>query len=275
MPARHPHIKQASFGEEFLAEAPLRESEPTKDKPVSQRVDPQSLKSAAGVVHQPAASIAKVVVDDDGNVVEGHLLWMLAMDERRSVTPEHHHYVDRERFDALCEEVHASTEAGELTRALVVEAVVCGRHLGLSVQEIARALNISRSHVSRLVRRAELIDRHRSFFAAGLSISHLEAVSPLDQDRQVRLLTSALEERWTVRRLEKRIREDELTARRAIGFNGLLIELLEDIKLGELATDWKAHPDEWCAHLRRVAKALDERPHIWALLVPHGSRRTA
>src|SRR5207237_1254888 len=98
MPARTLLIEQASFSEEFLAEAPSRELEPPKDKPASRRVDPQTLKSAVGIVHQPSTSIAKVLVDDDGNVVEGHLPLMLAIDERRSVTPEHHHYVGRERF---------------------------------------------------------------------------------------------------------------------------------------------------------------------------------
>jgi len=268
-------VEQTSFGEEFLGEPSSRDSKPERAKPASRCVDPQSLKSSVGVVHQPAASTARVVLDEDGKVAEGHLLWMQAMDERRAVAPEQRHYVGRERFDALCREVHASTEASDLRRSLVVEAVVCGRQVGLSEQEIARALGISRSHASRLVHRAELIDRHRSFFDAGLSISHLEAVSPLDEARQARLLTSALEEQWTVRRLEKRIREDDLTTRRAIGFNVLLADLLEDVKLAELVTDWKAHPDEWFTFLRKVARAFDERPHVWALLVPHGSRRTA
>lgn len=266
---------QTSFGEEFLGEPTPRGSEPKPEKPASRRVDPQSLKSSVGVVHQPASSPTKVILDEDGKVAEGHLVWMLAIDERRTVTPEQHHYVGRERFEALCREVRASTEASDLRRALVIEAVVCGRQAGLSEQEAARALGISRSHVSRLVHRAELIERHRSFVDAGLSVSHLEAVGPLDEARQARLLTSALEEHWTVRRLEKRIREDDLTTRRAIGFDRLLVDLPEDVKLGELVPDWKAHSGEWLGFLRKVGRAFDECPHVWTLVVPHGSRRTA
>ena len=275
MPARKPRLQQVSFGEEFMPEATTREPELSGDRGGTRRVEARRLESAAGIVHQPPDRVPKIVLDNEGKVVEGHLLWAVAIDERRCVAVEQQRYLARQRFEALCGEVDTSAGVRGWTAELVLQTVLRGREAELSEQQIARRLKISRSHVSRLIRRSELNQRHRSFLESGLSISYLEAVSSLAEARQVELLTSARDEGWTVRQLERHVREDELGARRVIGINPLLIDCLEDVKLGRLVPDWKDHPDEWCDHLRRVAKMLDERPHLRALLVPRGSRRTA
>lgn len=273
MPARPP--QQSSFGDDFLAAAAPPDAEPALDPGGRRRVDPRTLESAAGIVHQPSASAAKVVLDETGKVLEGHLLWKVAIDERRPIAVEQRTYAAKQRFEALSKEADTSTGIHGWTADLVVQAVLCGREAELSEQDIARGLKISRSHVSRLLRRTELSQRHRGFLDAGLSISYLEAVSSLAESRQVELLTGALEEGWTVRQLERRIREDELATRRTIGINLLLLECLEDVKLGRLVPDWRNQAEEWCDHLRRVARALEAQPHLKALLVTRGSRRTA
>ena len=267
--------RQSSFGGDFLPAAPPPPAPPAEDPPGRRGVDPSSVESAAGIVHRPPADAARVVLDENGRVLEGHLLWRAAIDERRRVSMEQRAYGARERFEALSREADTSMGVHGWTAELVLHAVQSGREAGLSEQEIARGLKISRSHVSRLIRREELRRRHRRFLDAGLSISYLEAVGNLDDSKQAELLSAALDEGWAMRQLERRIREDDLTARRTIGINPLLLECLEEVKLDRLVADWRNQPDEWCDHLRRVARALEAQPQLKALLVPRGSRRTA
>src|SRR5712692_6878664 len=93
--------KQVLLGEEFLT--PKHED---VRPPASHdgRVDARGLKSAVGAEREPRPGPVQITLNAQGEVVEGHLAWLVARDERRPVRVVHKEYDKPEYFRALAVE---------------------------------------------------------------------------------------------------------------------------------------------------------------------------
>lgn len=261
--------QQVSLGEEFHT-AKREDVKP----PASHdgRVDARSLRSAVGAEREPRPNPAPITLNAQGEVVEGHLGWLVARDERRPVRVVHKDYDKREYFNALAEERADLSSAAKCADAILPKAAMAGQDAQVSVRDVGKTLNVSASQASRLSIRDELISKFGSYLARGLKISHLEVVGvrKLSETRQLEFLDRAVADKLSVRQLEQVVRAGKLGERQVVPEDHAYLDVLEEAGFAAELRSWNRDPERCARMAKRFIRVAETRHPELLPALPRG-----
>jgi len=265
--------QQVSLGEEFLTAKREDVKPPASD---DGRVDARGLKSAVGAEREPRPSPVQITVNAQEEVVEGHMAWLVARDERRPVRVVHKDYDKREYFKALADERADLSSAAKCAEAILPKAAIAGQDAQITVRDIAKTLKVSASQASRLSIREELTSKFGSYLVRGLKISHLEVVGvrKLTETRQRELLDRAVADNLSVRKFEKLVRAGKLGDRQIASEDRVYLEVLEEAGFPEELRTWNRDPERCARMAKKLIRVVETRhPELLSALprgVKHG-----
>lgn len=256
--------QQLSMGAEFQpAQREDVEPPPRSDG----RTDPNALKSALGVDREPRSTPTEITLDVRGRVVEGHLAWLAARDQRRHVRAMKKDYNKEDYFKALAAERADLASAGRCAEHILPKAAVAGEEAHVGQAGVAKTLNISQGQVSRLLRREELKARYADYIKRGVTDSHLEAVCirSIPENRRRELLDRAVADKLSVRKFEQLVRAGKLADRRIPPMDQPYLDALEKAGFAEELRNWNKGGERYARMTQKLIRVIaTDNPELLA-----------
>lgn len=189
--------------------AAIEDLQPGRMQPRA-RMDAEALAELAASIREHGVLEPILVRNHSGGgfeIIAGERRWRAAQQAGLKEVPIFVHDLgDEAAFEAALVENLQREDLNPIDQARSLSRLA--QEFGLTHQQVADAVGRSRSAVSNLLRLLDLNDGVKDMLADGrLDMGHARALLPLDLARQIKIATRAAEGGWSVRQVEKAVRQ--------------------------------------------------------------------